>query len=107
MLRRALLTGPFIACCGASARPALRLSVRVEPVFPGRALADQIRLVASAGYQAFEFGDWRAQDAGQITALKNRLGLQCACLVGNRGVNPKGMGLCDPGEREGFLAESS
>jgi hydroxypyruvate isomerase len=25
--------------------------------------------------------------------------------VGNRSVNPKGMGLCDPAERDGFLAE--
>lgn len=82
-----------------------RLSVRVEPLFPKLPLAGQIEKVAEAGYEGFEFGDWRAADAGQIVRLKNRLGLECVCLVGNRGVNPKGMGLCDPAEREGFLAE--
>jgi hydroxypyruvate isomerase len=83
----------------------LRLSVRVEPLFPNLPLAAQIERVAEAGYQGFEFGDWRAADSTAITKLKNRLGLECVCLVGNRGVNPKGMGLCDPAEREGFLTE--
>lgn len=81
------------------------LSVRVEPLFPGLPLARQIEKVAAAGYQGFEFGDWRASDAAQITPLKKKLGLTCVSLVGNKGVNPVGMGLCDPGEREGFLAE--
>ena len=83
----------------------LRLSVRVEALFPGLELEEQMRRVADAGYQGFEFGDWRAQDARSIVALKNKLGLQCVCIVGNKSVNPKGMGLCDPAEREGFLAE--
>jgi len=61
--------------------------------------------VAEAGYPGFEFGDWRAQDPTSITRLKQRLGLECVCIVGNIGVNPKGMGLCDPAEREGFLKE--
>ncbi len=82
-----------------------KLSVRVEALFPKLPLAEQVRMVATAGYQGFEFGDWRAADPAQITRLKNRLGLECACLVGNRGVNPKGMGLCDPSERPGFLTE--
>lgn len=82
-----------------------KLSVRVEPLFPKLTLVEQLERVAAAGYQGFEFGDWRAQDPATITRLKNRLGLQCVCLVGNRGVNPKGMGLCDPAEREGFLTE--
>jgi hydroxypyruvate isomerase len=82
-----------------------KLSVRVEPLFPKLSLAAQVEKVAEAGYHGFEFGDWRAADASHITKLKNRLGLECVCLVGNRSVNPKGMGLCDPAEREGFLAE--
>lgn len=82
-----------------------KLSVRVEPLFPGLKLTEQMQRVAEAGYQGFEFGDWRAADAAAITRLKNRLGLECACLVGNRSVNPKGMGLCDPAERGGFLKE--
>src|SRR5260370_27758824 len=61
--------------------------------------------VAEARYQGFEFGNWRAADPNEITKLKNKLGLECACLVGNRGVSPKGMGLCDPAERDGFLTE--
>jgi hydroxypyruvate isomerase len=68
-------------------------------------MADQLRKVAEAGYQGFEFGDWRAQDHKQINALKQKLGLTCANLVGNKGVNPVGMGLCNPAERAGFLAE--
>ncbi len=82
-----------------------KLSVRVEPVFPKMALPQQIEKVAEAKYQGFEFGNWRAADPDQIAKLKNKLGLECACLVGNRGVNPKGMGLCDPADRDGFLAE--
>lgn len=105
MLRRTLLSLPLAASARAANTPGLRLSVRVEPMFPGLTLAQQITKVAEAGYQGFEFGDWRASDAKQITALKNKLGLECVCLVGNRSVNPKGMGLCDPAERSGFLAE--
>lgn len=88
------------------ARPLpLRLSVRIEPLFPGLALPVQVEKVAAAGYQGFEFGDWRAADAKAVNAVKNRLKIECACLVGNKSVNPKGMGLCDPAERDGFLAE--
>jgi hydroxypyruvate isomerase len=89
----------------AAAGHAPKLSVRVEPLFPALSLPEQLERVADAGYQGFEFGDWRAQDARKINAIKNRLGLECVNIVGNRGVNPKGMGLCDPQEREGFLAE--
>lgn len=108
--RRALLALPaLVAAATGPARSASsngpRLSVRVEPLFPALKLPEQLERVAAAGYQGFEFGEWRAQDAAKITALKNRLGLECVCLVGNRSVNPKGMGLCDPAEREGFLAE--
>jgi len=83
----------------------LRLSVRVEPLFPGLLLSQQITKVAEAQYHGFEFGDWRAADPRQITALKNKLGLECVCIVGNKSVNPKGMGLCNPAERDGFLSE--
>lgn len=101
----AAVSGLLAASGNASVAPHPRLSVRVEPLFPSLSLPAQLERVAAAGYQGFEFGDWRAQDAAVITRLKNRLGLQCVCLVGNRGVNPKGMGLCDPSERDGFLAE--
>ncbi|MBK5291871.1 MAG: TIM barrel protein [Acidobacteriia bacterium] len=103
MLRRSLLLAPLAAFPASAA--GLRLSVRVEPLFPGLTLARQIQQVAAAGYQGFEFGDWRAADAKQITALKNKIGIECVNIVGNRSVNPKGMGLCDPAERGGFLAE--
>jgi hydroxypyruvate isomerase len=83
----------------------LKLSVRVEPIFRGMKLPEQMRKVAEAGYQGFEFGDWRAYDPAEITKLAHQLKLECACLVGNRGVNPKGMGLTNPSERERFLAE--
>src|SRR5437667_4620058 len=105
MRRRTLLQ--FSALAGlAQARPAgFKLSVRVEPLFPNLPLTRQMEKVAEAGYQGFEFGNWRAADPTAITKLKNTLRLECACLVGNVGVDPKGMGLCDPAEREGFLAE--
>ena len=104
MKRRELLQAPALALAQ-TRPPGYKLSVRVESFFPQLPLAEQIRMVADAGYQGFEFGDWRAADPNQITRLKNRLGMECVCLVGNRGVNPKGMGLCDPAERQGFLAE--
>jgi hydroxypyruvate isomerase len=88
-----------------SRRPGFKLSVRVEPLFPNLPLAAQMEKVAEAGYEGYEFGDWRAADSGQITKLARKLKLECACIVGNRSVNPKGMGLCDPAERDGFLAE--
>lgn len=102
MHRRTLFSLPL---AGLAAPRPLRLSVRVEPLFPGLTLAQQLERVAAAGYQGYEFGDWRAQDAKQIVALQRKLGLECVCLVGNKGVNPVGMGLCDPAERAGFLAE--
>src|SRR5437660_1783052 len=104
MRRRTLLQ--FASLAAAPPKPpGFKLSVRVEALFPQLTLPQQIEKVAQAGYQGFEFGNWRGADAGEITRLKNRLGLECVCLVGNRGVNPKGMGLCDPAEREPFLAE--
>src|SRR6266403_4631557 len=104
MRRRTLLQAPLLAGMAQAKPSGFKLSVRVEPLFPNLSLAAQLEKVAEAGYQGFEFGDWRAADANRITRLKNKLGLECACLVGNRGVNPKGMGLCDPAERAGFLA---
>lgn len=105
MLRRTLLELPLLAPLLAAKNDGFKLSVRVEPLFPGMPLTRQIEKVAEALYQGFEFGDWRQPDASEITRVKNRLGLECVCLVGNRGVNPVGMGLCDPRERDGFLAE--
>jgi hydroxypyruvate isomerase len=105
MRRRTLLQIPGLAGLAQGKGSGFKLSVRVEPLFPKMALAQQMEKVAEAKYQGFEFGNWRAADADQITKLKNKLGLECACLVGNRGVNPKGMGLCDPADRDGFLAE--
>ncbi len=108
MQRRTLLTLPAfgaLASAQTSSRARLKLSVRVEPLFPGLTLPQQLEKVAEAGYQGYEFGDWRAVDAQQIVALQRRLKLECVCLVGNRGVNPIGMGLCEPAERPGFLAE--
>ena len=40
----------------------LRLSVRVEPLFPGLLLSQQITKVAEAQYHGFEFGDFSALD---------------------------------------------
>jgi hydroxypyruvate isomerase len=105
MLRRRVLQLAAFAGMAQSKEAPFKLSVRVEALFPQLTLPQQMEKVAQAGYQGFEFGNWRAQDAREITSLKNKLGLECACIVGNRGVNPKGMGLCNPGEREAFLAE--
>ena len=55
---------PAVAALAQSKAPGFRLSVRVEPLFPGLPLATQVQKVAEAGYQGFEFGDWRAADAG-------------------------------------------
>ena len=95
----------FAGLSQAAKAPGFKLSVRVEAVFRGMDLPQMMEKVAEADYQGFEFGNWRAQDAAAITKLKNKLGLECACLVGNRAVNPKGMTLVDPADREAFLAE--
>ena len=95
----------MLANLSAAAAPGFQFSVRVEALFRNMKLPQMMEKVAEAGYQGFEFGDWRAQNPAEITQLKNRLGLQCACLVGNRAVNPKGMTLVGPADREAFLAE--
>jgi len=101
-----MLQLPALAGLAQAAKaPGFKLSVRVEPLFRGMELPQTMEKVAEAGYQGFEFGEWRAQDAAAITKLKNKLGLECACLVGNRAVNPKGMTLVSPADREAFLAE--
>ena len=105
MQRRTLLQIPVFAALAQQQPSGFKLSVRVEPLFRDLPIEAQIKKVAEAGYQGFEFGDWRAADANRLSKLKNQLGLECVCIVGNRGVNPKGMGLCDPAERAGFLAE--
>jgi hydroxypyruvate isomerase len=105
MRRRTVLQVAALAGVARAEPSGFKLSVRVEALFPGLTLPQQMQKVAEAGYQGFEFGNWRAVDAREITSLKNKLGLECACIVGNRGVNPKGMGLCDPAEREAFLSE--
>lgn len=89
----------------AAPQPGYKLSIRVEHLFRGLPLEQQMQKVAEAQFHAFEFGDWRAVDPAAIVRLKHRLGLECACIVGNKGVNPKGMTLTDPRDREGFLAE--
>src|SRR5712692_1672483 len=107
MKRRTVLHLPLLAGLAQAAPPApgFKLSVRVEALFHDMNLEQMMAKVAEGGYKGFEFGNWRAQDPAVITKLKNKLGLECACLVGNRAVNPKGMTLVDPADREGFLAE--
>lgn len=105
LLASGVASGIAIAAGNAAPLRGPRLSVRVEALFPTLSLPEQLRRVSDAGYQGFEFGDWRTQVPRVINAIKNQLSLDCVCLVGNRGVNPKGMGLCDPRERDGFLAE--
>ena len=109
MLRRTLLQLAGMAAmpqAGNGARePGYKLSIRVEPLFRKMALPQQMAKVAEARFHGFEFGNWRAADPAVITPLKNKLGLECACLVGNVNVNPPGMGLTDPKDRPGFLAE--
>ena len=74
-------------------------------MFRGMTLPQQMEKVAEAGYQGFEFGNWQAQDAAVITELKKKLGIECACIVGNRTLNMKGLSITNPADRDGFLAE--
>src|SRR5688572_16841162 len=105
MFRRTLLQAPLALAAPQRSSVPFKLSVRVEPLFPRLTLLQQIEKVAEAGYQGFEFGNWREADASAVVKLKNKLRVECACIVGNRSVNPVGMGLCNPAEREGFLTE--
>src|SRR5262245_1596944 len=58
MRRRSLLQLPLLQAQVQSQPARFKLSVRVEPLFPGLPLEAQIQKVAEAGYHAFEFGDW-------------------------------------------------
>lgn len=107
MLRRTLFQGLLaqVARPQSQRSPGFRLSVRVEPLFRKMSLEDQMAKVAEARFHAFEFGNWRAADPDSIVPLAQKLGIECACIVGNRNVNPPGMTLTDPRDRTGFLAE--
>lgn len=109
MQRRTFLGTPAMVAwarqAAAQKTPSFKLSVRVEPIFRKMSLPEQMEKVAEAKFHAFEFGDWRAADPKTIVALKQKLGIECAAIVGNKGVNPKGMTLTDPRDREGFLNE--
>jgi len=104
MLRRTLLQAA-LAQVSAATNPGYKLSVRVEPLFKKMSLEQQMAKVAEAQYQGFEFGNWRVADPAVITALAKKLGIECACIVGNKNVNPPGMTLTEPRDRPGFLAE--
>ena len=104
MLRRTLLQG-ILAQVPVATGPGYKLSVRVEPLFKKMSLEQQMTKVADAQYQGFEFGNWRAADPAVITTLAKKLGIECACIVGNKNVNPPGMTLTEPRDRPGFLAE--
>lgn len=112
MLRRHLLTVPAAALATSQApaqqtrkTPSFRLSARVEHLFRDLPLEQQMHKVAEARYHGYEFGNWRAQDPAVITKLQHRLGLECACIVGNLGANGKWLTLTDRRDREGFLSE--
>src|ERR1700730_17144387 len=107
--RRFLQTTAAARLAGAFAQtgtpPSFKLSVRVEPVLPKMTLTERMEKVAETRFHGFEFGDWRSADPAVITPLKNKLRIECSCIVGNRGVNPKGMTLTNPADRAGFLAD--
>ena len=69
MHRRTVLK-TLLATSLVQAKPSnFKLSVRVEPLFPSLTLPQQMEKVAMAGYDGFEFGDWRAPDAARIVKL--------------------------------------
>src|SRR5689334_8860083 len=53
MRRRTLLELPVLAAWAQPKRPNLKLSIRVEPLFPGLPLPLQMERVAEAQYQGF------------------------------------------------------
>jgi len=57
MNRRTLLHLPLAAPLIAANPAGFKLSVRVEGIFRNMSLPDQMRKVAEAGYQGFEFGN--------------------------------------------------
>ena len=63
MQRRSLLQFPVLASLAQAAPPAagFKLSVRVEALFRDMNLPQMMEKVAEAGYQGFEFGNWRGR----------------------------------------------
>jgi sugar phosphate isomerase/epimerase len=76
MRRRTLVQCAALAGIAQTKPSGFKLSVRVEALFPGLALPEQMARVAEAGYQGFEFGNWRVVDAREIAGLKKKLGLE-------------------------------
>ena len=65
-----------------------------------------VALCKSQGYGAFEMFDWRdPAEADGYAKAQRKYGLECACIVANKGVFAEGCSLVDPAEHEGFLRE--
>jgi hydroxypyruvate isomerase len=104
MHRRTLLQWPLAAPLAAAEAQPLKLSVRVETLFRKMPLPEQMRKVAEAGYQGFEFGDWSAQDGPAIAKLARELKIECACIVNRARDAKQPISLTDPEHRPAFLA---
>jgi hydroxypyruvate isomerase len=67
---------------------------------------DALELCHAHGYQGFEMFDWRnPAETAAYGAAQAKWGLDCVCLVANKGPSAPGCGLVDPAERESFLKE--
>lgn len=82
-----------------------RTDPRPQP--PRRYSPDEaVALCKGKGYGAFEMFDWRDPvEAKGYAEAQEKYGLECACLVANKGVFAEGCSLVDPSEHEGFVRE--
>ncbi|GAB4339103.1 MAG: TIM barrel protein [Candidatus Abyssubacteria bacterium] len=78
----------------------LRFSICIEMLYPGRSIEERLERVATAGFSAVEFWDWRDKPLDTVVPLCAALGLSVTNMSGHRGGS-----LLDPHDFETYKDE--
>jgi hydroxypyruvate isomerase len=98
--RRGLLRG---------VEPPFKLSVMLWTVFQKLPIEQRLEKIAEAGYRSVElvteFTEWSDEALRRVNAKRRALGMVFDTMAGNGGYTSKSVGVTDPRERPGFLAD--
>jgi len=75
----------------------IKFSPCIEMIFSDSPFSERMERVKSAGFQAFEFWDWRNKEIGWIKKEIKKLGLDCAAILANL-INPLVRPVMDKGK---------
>jgi hydroxypyruvate isomerase len=89
--------------------PPFKLSVMLWTVFQKLPIEERLDKIAEAGYRSVElvseFTEWSDADFRKVNAKRRALGMIFDAMAGNGGYTSKSVGLTNPRERQGFLAD--